>query len=157
MTMKFNGQLLSIHIAAAGGETMQALAQATLIAGVGIEGDRYATGRGYYSHLVDIREVTLIDEETLIAIQRDHGIELLPVEHRRNLTTRDVPLNHLVGRRFRVGDTLLEGGRLNVPCKYLQTLLDKKVFVPLLNRSGLNCRIIEGGQIQVGDPITQDD
>ena len=128
--------------------------EANLIEGVGIEGDRYATGKGYYSHMPDIREVTLIDEETLIAIQRDHDIELLPSEHRRNLTTRDVPLNHLVGRRFRVGDTVLEGGRLNVPCKYLQELLNKKVFVPLLNRSGLNCRIIEGGKIYTGDQIT---
>ena len=152
--MKFEGQLLSIHIAEAGGEDMIEVSEANLIEGVGIEGDRYATGKGYYSHLPDIREVTLIDEETLIAIQRDHDIELLPSEHRRNLTTRDVPLNHLVGRRFRVGDTVLEGGRLNVPCKYLQELLNKKVFVPLLNRSGLNCRIIEGGKIFTGDQIT---
>ena len=152
--MKFEGQLLSIHIAEAGGEDMIEVSEANLIEGVGLEGDRYATGKGYYSHLPDIREVTLIDEETLIAIQRDHDIELLPSEHRRNLTTRDVPLNHLVGRRFRVGDTVLEGGRLNVPCKYLQELLNKKVFVPLLNRSGLNCRIIEGGKIFTGDQIT---
>jgi MOSC domain-containing protein YiiM len=155
--MKFEGQLLSIHIAAAGGEAMTELGEATLIEGVGIEGDRYATGRGYYSDRPDIREVTLIDEETLIAIKRDHDIELLPDEHRRNLTTRDVPLNHLVGRRFRIGETILEGGRLNVPCKYLQTLLNKKVFVPLLNRSGLNCRIIEGGKIVSGDLITDID
>lgn len=154
--MKFEGQLLNIHIAQAGGEDMRELQQATLIEGVGIEGDRYATGKGYYSDRPDIREVTLIDEETLIAIQRDHNIELRPSEHRRNLTTRNVPLNHLVGRRFKVGETVLEGGRLNVPCKYLQTLLNKKVFVPLLNRSGLNCRIIKGGTIYNGDLITSD-
>ena len=154
--MKFEGQLLTIHIAAAGGENMTELQEANLIEGVGIEGDRYATGRGYYSHMPDIREVTLIDEETLVALQRDHDIELLPSEHRRNLTTRDVPLNHLVGRRFKIGDAVLEGGRLNVPCKYLQTLLNKKVFVPLLNRSGLNCRIIKSGKIVSGDLVTQD-
>jgi MOSC domain-containing protein YiiM len=154
--MKFEGQLLCIHIAQAGGEAMEELQEASLIEGVGIEGDRYATGKGYYSDRPDIREVTLIDEETLIALKRDHDIELSPAEHRRNLTTRNVPLNHLVGRRFKVGDTVLEGGRLNVPCKYLQTLLDKKVFVPLLNRSGLNCRIIKGGKIFCGDLVTHD-
>ncbi len=152
--MKFEGQLITIHIAQAGGGAMQELQQARLIEGVGIEGDRYATGKGYYSDRPDIREVTLIDEETLIALKRDHDIELLPAEHRRNLTTRNVPLNHLVGRRLKVGDTILEGGRLNVPCKYLQTLLNKKVFVPLLNRSGLNCRIITGGKIFCGDLVT---
>ena len=152
--MKFEGHLLRIHIAESGGEDMLELQMATLIEGVGIEGDRYATGRGYYSDRPDIREVTLIDEETLITLKRDHNIELLPCEHRRNLTTRNVPLNHLVGRQFKVGGTVLEGGRLNVPCKYLQTLLNKKVFVPLLNRSGLNCRIIKGGKIVPGDLIT---
>ena len=152
--MKFKGYLLSIHIAESGGEDMLELQEATLIEGVGIEGDRYATGRGIYSDRPDIREVTLIDEETLIALKRDHNIELLPCEHRRNLTTRNVPLNHLVGRQFKVGGTVLEGGRLNTPCKYLQTLLNKKVFVPLLNRSGLNCRIIKGGKIVSGDLIT---
>ena len=151
--MRFEGSLLHIHIAPAAGEPMCALDRARLIEGVGIEGDRYATGRGYYSDRPDIREVTLIDEETLIALRRDHDIDLAPVEHRRNLTTRHVPLNHLVGQRFSIGDVVLEGGRLNVPCKYLNELLGKNVFVPLLNRSGLNCRIIQGGSIRVGDTI----
>ncbi len=152
--MIFEGSLLSIHIAGAGGEPMRELQAATLIEGVGIEGDRYATGEGYYSQRPDIREITLIDEETLIALHRDHNIELSASEHRRNLTTRSVPLNHLVGCKFKVGDTVLEGGRLNVPCKYLESLIDKKVYVPLLNRSGLNCRIVTGGTICSGDPIT---
>jgi MOSC domain-containing protein YiiM len=72
----------------------------------------------------------------------------VPSEHRRNLTTRGVPLSHLVGQYFRVGDCVLYGGRLNVPCLYLETLLGKKVFKPLLNRSGLNCRIVIGGIIR---------
>jgi MOSC domain-containing protein YiiM len=127
--------------------------KAKLIAGVGIEGDRYATGKGYYSKKIDVREVTLIEMETLDALLRDHKVELTPDEHRRNLTVRDVPLNHLVGRRFRVGSTILEGARLNVPCKYLDQLLDKEVFEFMRFRSGLNCRIIEGGSVNVGDIV----
>jgi MOSC domain-containing protein YiiM len=100
------------------------------------------------------RQVTLIEAETLEALARDHGLELTPREHRRNLTVAGVPLNHLVGRQFRVGDVLLEGTRLNVPCKYLMLVTGKKVYEPLLNRSGLNCRIIEGGVIRPGDPLT---
>jgi MOSC domain-containing protein YiiM len=64
-----------------------------------------------------------------------------------------VPLNHLVGRQFRVGDVVLMGGRLNVPCQYLEDLLGKKVFKPLIHRSGLNCRIVTGGTIRPGDAI----
>jgi MOSC domain-containing protein YiiM len=132
---------------------MRALDEALLVAGQGLEGDRYKLGTGTYSPRPDIREATLIETETLEALARDYGVTLLPHEHRRNLTTRDVPLNHLAGRRFRVGACLLEGGRLNVPCQYLEDLVGKKVFKPLMHRSGLNCRILEGGTIRIGDMI----
>ncbi len=65
-----------------------------------------------------------------------------------------MPLNHLVGRRFRVGAVLLEATRLNVPCKYLVLVTGKELYQPLLNRSGLNCRVVEGGTIRPGDPVT---
>ena len=149
----WQGELLDIHIAEAGGEPMRALQQASLIAGSGIDGDRYATGKGKYSPIPDIREVTLIEMETLIALRRDHDIDLPLHEHRRNLTTSGVPLNHLVGQRFRVGTVLLEGGRLNTPCRYLDLLTKKSVCDLLVHRSGLNCAIIESGEIAVGDVI----
>lgn len=150
----FQGVLLAIHIAPEASAPMVALDAARLIEGVGIEGDRYATGKGTYSHKPHAdRQVTLIEAETLEALRRDHGIELAPHETRRNLTTAGVPLNHLVGRRFRVGEVVLFGGRLNVPCRYLEDLLGKKVFKPLINRSGLNCRIVKGGVVRVGDRI----
>ena len=128
---------------------------ADLIAGVGIAGDRYARGidTGTYSAQPDVREVTLIEVETLEALTRDHDIVLDPQEHRRNLTTRDVPLNHLVGRQFRVGDVVLEGGRLNYPCRYIDMITKKTICDLLEHRSGLNCRIVTGGVIRPGDPI----
>jgi MOSC domain-containing protein YiiM len=149
--MSWKGELIHIHIAAVASAPMRELAEARLAPGLGIEGDRYALRTGSYSdrHNVD-REVTLIEFETLEALARDHGIELAPHEHRRNLTTRGVPLNHLVGRYFRVGECVLHGERLNVPCRYLEDMLGKKVFRPLLNRSGLNCRIEKGGVIRPG-------
>jgi MOSC domain-containing protein YiiM len=132
---------------------MVELQSAKLIEGQGIEGDRYALGTGKYSPFPDIREVTLIEVETLEALIRDHDIDLSPEEHRRNLTTRGVPLNHLVGKRFRVGDVLLEGGRLNTPCRYLDFVTGKTVCDLMEHRSGLNCSIVEGGEIRAGDII----
>jgi MOSC domain-containing protein YiiM len=150
----WQGRLEHIYIAEAASEPMRALSEARLTAGVGIEGDRYATGKGYYSKVPrSDRQVTLIEIETLEALQRDHAIKLEPDETRRNLTTREVPLNHLVGRRFRVGAVLLYGARLNVPCKYLEQVTGKPVFEPLVHRSGLNCEIVEGGVIRAGDLI----
>lgn len=127
--MNWRGEVLDIHIAPNGSAVMQPLGEARLMAGVGIEGDRYATGLGTYSHRPHIdRQVTLIEVETLEALERDRRIELAPGEHRRNMTTRGVPLNHLVGHYFRVGECVLYGGRLNVPCIHLETLTGKKVF-----------------------------
>ena len=150
----WEGVLLAIHVAPEASAPMVALDAARLIEGVGIDGDRYATAKGTYSHKPHAdRQVTLIEDETMEALRRDHGIDLAPHETRRNLTTAGVPLNHLVGRQFRVGEAVLFGGRLNVPCQYLEDLLGKKVFKPLINRSGLNCRILRGGVVRVGDRI----
>ena len=152
--MSWEGQLEYIFITDRASQPMQELPEAKLIEGVGIEGDRYSTGDGFYSKTPRIdRQCTLIEIETLDALLRDHKTTLLPSESRRNLTTRGVPLNHLVGREFYVGDVRLRGERLNVPCKYMDELLDRKVFNILQNRSGLNCSIVQGGVIRKGAKI----
>ena len=155
----WEGRLLHIHIAPAASYEMEERDEAVLVPGRGIEGDRYFLGTGTYSPKPDVREVTLIEQETLDALARNDPplqngpIVLAPEDHRRNLTVRGVPLNHLVGRRFAVGETILCGGRLNFPCKYLAELLGLDLFLPLYNRSGLNCGIERGGVIRPGDAI----
>jgi MOSC domain-containing protein YiiM len=62
-------------------------------------------------------------------------------------------LNHLVGRRFRLGDTVLEATRLSTPCRHIEEILGRAVFDPLINRSGLNCKIVVGGIVRVGDAV----
>lgn len=152
--MHWQGELLNIHVAPKASAPMVALSEVRLVAGIGLEGDRYAMRLGTYSknHHID-RQATLIEAEVLEALARDSGVELAPHEHRRNLTTRGVPLSHLVGQYFRIGDCVLYGGRLNLPCLYLDNLIAKKVFKALLNRSGLNCRIVVGGIIRAHDRI----
>ncbi|ETR78089.1 molybdenum cofactor biosysynthesis protein [Afipia sp. P52-10] len=156
---QWRGKLLHIHVAPSASYEMEELQEAVCVAGRGIVGDRYYTGTGTYSPKPDVREVTLIEQEALDALSRNDPplqsgpIMIEPRDHRRNLTVIGVPLNHLVGRRFRVGDVVLRGGRLNFPCKYLEELLDRPVFLPLYNRSGLNCGIERGGIIRPGDAI----
>ena len=156
----WRGVLLHVHVAPEASAAMHELAEARLIAGRGIEGDRYFLGIGTYSPKPDVREVSLIEQEVLDALARNDPplqggpVLLAPREHRRNLTVRGVPLNHLVGRRFVIGEgVILRGGRLNFPCKYLEKLLNKPIFLPLYNRSGLNCSIERGGVIRPGDAV----
>ncbi|MDF2232976.1 MOSC domain-containing protein [Albimonas sp. CAU 1670] len=158
--MSWSGELLHIHVAPAAAYEMEALDEAELVAGRGIVGDRYYLGTGTYSPKPDVREVTLIEMEVLEALAagepRVPGFRatLAPEDHRRNLTTRGVPLNHLVGKRFRVGETVLRAHRLNFPCRYFEELMGMPdLHDALLNRSGLNCAIETGGIIRPGDPI----
>ena len=152
----WTGVVAHLHVAARAFLPMRAQEAIELVAGRGILGDRYMLGveQGFYSEKPEEgRQVTLFEEEALEAIRRDYGIEMSPAEHRRNVTTRGVALNHLVGRRFRLGPCLLEATRLSVPCRHIEEILEKPVFDPMVHRSGLNCRILEGGTVRVGDAI----
>src|SRR5437763_16044003 len=111
------GSVEAIHISPATGEPVQALGFVRATSGVGLEGDRYALGRGHYSYDLRVsRDLTLVEAEVVEALEREHGIVLAPGETRRNITTRGVRLNELVGMRFSVGNVLCEGTRLCEPC-----------------------------------------
>ncbi|HEV8544933.1 MAG TPA: MOSC domain-containing protein, partial [Candidatus Limnocylindrales bacterium] len=81
------------------------------------------------------------------------GIVLAPGETRRNVTTRGIRLNDLVGRRFRVGDVECEGIRLCEPCQYLTDSIGKPILRPLVHRAGLRAKIRKGGEIAIGAEV----
>jgi MOSC domain-containing protein YiiM len=152
--MTLRGTVEAIHIADRAGEPMRSLASVRAIAGVGLAGDRYAVGSGQYSPDAKVdRHITLVAAEELERLADRFEIELLPGETRRNITTRGIDVNALVGRRFRIGGAECEGTRLCEPCAYLQALLGKPVLEPLLHRAGLRARIIAGGEIALDDEV----
>jgi len=155
-TTSWAGTVAHLHITARAFLPMRAQEAIELVAGQGIAGDRYSLDRqtGFYSEKPEEgRQVTLFEEEVLEAIRRDYKLKLLPEEHRRNVTTSGVPLNWLVGRRFHLGECLVEATRLSIPCRHIEEILGKAVFDPMVHRSGLNCRILKGGTLRVGDAI----
>jgi len=148
------GFVESIHVARSEGEPMRAIDRIRVIAGVGLEGDRYATGRGHFSGSPGTgRALTLIEAEVLESLRDSLGIALRPGEARRNVTTRGIALNALVGHRFRIGSVLCEGARLCEPCSYLEDQLVKPLLHPLLHRGGLRADVLEDGEIGVGDEV----
>jgi MOSC domain-containing protein YiiM len=152
----WTGTVVSILITPAASETLQPVAQVRAVPGKGLEGDRYFAGRGTWStHPGTGREVTLIESEALEALKNDSGPDLAPVAHRRNVVTRGVPLNHLVGRTFRVGDALFRGMRLCEPCSHLEEITVPGVKSALLHRGGLRADVIQEGVIRVGDKIEE--
>src|SRR3954454_9981759 len=150
------GEVVAIHIASGAGAPMQELSAVEAFAGEGLADDRYREGVGFYSATPTdpgARELTLIEAETLAAILSETGITLDPADHRRNITTRAIALDPLVGQRFRIGDVICEGVRPCPPCTHLEDVTGKKVMKPLIHRGGIRARIVEGGWIRAGDLI----
>lgn len=117
---------------------MESFTELTLVEGRVILGDRYMIGQesGFYSRKPEEgRQIMLFEVETLEALARDARIIVLPEEHRRIVTVEGVPLNHLVGRRFWLGETLLEATRLSTPCRHIEEILGKAVFDPKVDQT----------------------
>ncbi len=150
------GTIAAIQIAPKAGEKMVPVSEINEVAGEGLEGDRYFKKNGKFSDKPGPgRQLTLIELESVEALKRDLNIGLDPIETRRNIVTRNVPLNHLVGKQFRLGeDVVLRGVRLCEPCGYLEDLTVKGVKDGLVHRGGLRAEIVEGGTIRVDDQIT---
>ena len=150
------GTVEGIFITSGAGQPMTALTEARAVAGEGLAGDRYASKTGYYSQKPlegGGRELTLLEAEVLESLWTEHDIRLEPIECRRNLVTRGVPVLDFIGKRFRVGEVVCEGVRICEPCVYLEGLTGKPVNAPLVHRGGLRANILEGGTIRVGDAI----
>src|SRR5258708_2144125 len=151
----WQGTVESIHIAAAAREPMRAVQQAEAIPGVGLEGDRYANRQGTFFKPEPDFELTLIEAEAIEALGREYGVELAPGEARRNVVTRGVALNHLVGKEFQIGGVKIRGIRLCEPCDHLQRLIGGEVIKGLAHRGGLRAQILTQGTIHVGDIVSQ--
>jgi MOSC domain-containing protein YiiM len=110
--------------------------------GGGIEGDKYAD-----------KDITLFEAEAIEGLEADTGIKLEPGETRRNVMTRGVSLNELLGHRIRVGEVEAVVTELCHPCAHLQKLTQPGVLRGLTNRGGLNADVVIGGPIRVGDGL----
>jgi MOSC domain-containing protein YiiM len=150
------GSVEAIHVATGTGGSPEPRESVTAVADRGIEGDRYFEGDGIYNERdgLDPSDVTLVEAEALAAAAEAYDVDLTDGAHRRNVTTRGVALNHLVGHRFRVGEATLEGVGLCEPCGYMESLADQPdAKRALVHRGGLDARIVESGVIERGDDV----
>lgn len=149
-----DGAVQAIFVAPEKEAPMVPVAEALALPGGGLSGDRYGGKRGTWSAKSGGgRDVTVIEAEALDLLRAERGVELLPRETRRNLLTRGVRLNDLVGREFRIGGAVLAGVRLCEPCAHLERLTGKPVLAGLVGRGGLRCDVVAGGRIRAGDSI----
>ena len=145
------GSVAHIFIAAARGAPAETLSSVEAIAGRGLEGDRY-----WVKHKRPADEVTLVELETIEAFTHATGLALAPEGPRRNLVTRGVRLNDLMGKRFFVGGALLEGLEPCEPCKLFASRTHGEILAFFKGRGGLRARIVTSGTIRVGDAIAEE-
>lgn len=146
--------IVSIFIAAKSGQPMQSVESVEAVAGKGLKGDRKFRNPSHPKKDTPDREVTLIESEAIEGVNRDYALRIDPIETRRNLLTRGVALNHLVGRDFTIGKVRLRGLMLCEPCTHLEALTRKGVMRALVHRGGLRAEVLEGGEIHIGDVIS---
>jgi MOSC domain-containing protein YiiM len=145
---RLKGTVELIVIAKERERPVETIQEAEAIAGRGLTGDRYADGEGTFSNPYGLGH-----ELTLIEAEEAERIGLAPADARRNLVTRGIDLNALVGKTFQVGDITCAGRRLCEPCAHLQRLTEPGVLRKLAHKGGLRADILEGGRIAVGDEI----
>jgi MOSC domain-containing protein YiiM len=144
------GRVVHIFVAPTRGAPMEPCTTVTAIANTGLVGDRYAKlsnrrGPEY--------QLTLIEIENIEAFAKSVGRPFTPDMPRRNVVTQGVALNALCGYQFQVGEAVLEGIELCEPCSLFSRRAGREVLKGFLHRGGLRTRIVEGGEIWVGDGV----
>lgn len=143
------GVLQQIWVAAAAGEPAHGLDAARALPGRGLQGDRHVTGAGTFPSGIPGSALTLIEAEVCASFDPPLGAD----EHRRNLITRGIALNGLVGHRFTIGGVRCRGMRLCEPCTVVQRYAGRPVLRELVHRGGLRADILTEGEIRVGDEV----
>ena len=152
------GVVEGIYIAPKGSAAMERVEEVRAVENGGLEGDRYKEGIGYWTPYGDVCEVTLIEGEDLDEIEQEAGLRVKNGEHRRNIVTRGVRLESLRGRwfrgrRFQIGEAILEYDRPRPPCKHVQDLTEPGMTRALRRRGGTCARVVKGGRIRARDEI----
>ena len=143
------GRVEGIFISPRKGLLPEPVESVRALAGRGLEGNRYFFEGDAPAGVA----LTLIAAEAVEALEREHGISIEPRESRRNVVTRGIDVNELVGKAFRIGDVECRGVVLCEPCTSLQAMTQPGIIKGLAHRGGLNADILSDGEISVGDAV----
>ncbi len=150
-----DGTVLTLHVTTKMAQTMDELPVLKCIAGKGIDGDRYMLGTGTYSKKPEPgRQLTIIESEELEALEKI-GLHCTSNQSRRNVVSRGIRLNDLIGKEIMVGKVKLMVHRLCQPCTYLEKKLNQPGLKDALwDKGGVKCEILIGGNIKPNDKIS---
>ena len=150
--------VVAILIAESPSSPMTLLSSVRAVRGRGLAGDRYFHHLGTFSPTPQKPdyELTLIEQEQIDAFAQASGLPFTALHARRNIVTRGVALNDLVGREFRLGEVRVRGIRLCEPCNYLAKISYPETLKALVHKAGLRAQILTDGTIRTGDLIVSE-
>jgi len=138
----------ALHVAPGSRLPMRSVSSVTVEAGAGIVGDRY--------HGSKHRQVSVQSLSALATAAELFGAEIEPGLTRRNITVTDGDVPRQPGALIRIGPVLLEVVRVAAPCKLLDDTIGRGAQEALRHRGGSICRVLEGGEVAVGDAVSFD-
>ena len=143
-------KIIGLGIAKNSNQKIEEISKAELIAGKGITGDRHFRENNSLRS-----QITLIESENIDYYNNKFKTNYSYLEFRRNVVTKGIELNNLVGKKLSIGNIKVEGHDLCRPCKHLEEMLNgKDIIKEFLRRGGLRCEILTSGIINLQDKIT---
>jgi len=147
--MKKVNQVFKIGISKKKGEKISETNEIEVLSGKGIIGDR-----SFHENNDLRKQLTLIESENIDYYNKKYNTNFSYVDFRRNIVTKNIKLNDLVGKTFSIGKIIVQGNDLCRPCKELQEKLGINNFIKeFLRRGGLRCEILSSGTISIEDEI----
>ena len=142
-------EVFKLGIAAKNNQSIKEVNSIEVLANKGIVGDR---------HFNDINDpynqLSLIESENIDEYNVKFGLDIPYVDFRRNIVTKGIQLNDLIGKKFKIGKVELEGVELCRPCRHLTEMLDQKnILKEFMRKGGLRCEIKSSSSIKIGDKI----
>ena len=142
-------QVLKIGITKNNNQKIQEVTSIKVLANQGVVGDRH------FKEFNDpFSQITLIESENIDFYNIKFGLNIPYVDFRRNIVTKGIQLNSLIGKKIKIGNVELEGIDLCRPCRHLREILNQdNIIKEFLRKGGLRCQILSSSSINVGDEI----
>ena len=142
-------KVIKIGISKNNNQEIKSVSSIDLIAGKGVIGDRH-----FHEYNDPYNQLSLIESENIDDYNIKFGLDIPYIDFRRNVVTKGIQLNDLIGKKLKVGNVELEGVELCRPCRHLTEMLDQKnILKEFMRKGGLRCQILSSSKINVGDKI----
>ena len=142
-------EVFKLGIAANNNQSIKEVNSIDVLANKGIVGDRH-----FHESNDPYNQLSLIEAENIDEYNIKFGLNIPYIDFRRNVVTKGIKLNDLIGKKLKIGNVELKAIELCRPCRHLTEMLDQKnILKEFMRKGGLRCQILSSSNINIGDKI----